>query len=185
MSQVQASRASYSVSALSSQFTELKLTGSQCSSSQVHSFNVFVLSKWSTYPSSLSEPTHVGRSPPMLSLGGPATSVRLHKIWKDVSCSPWQMLLDHHVDTMLLHDLLSEVSLDAYVDQENNPSADSKRLTTKVVDEPKRDNSRSGRLLQLVAKSAHTSRPIWRRHSARCTKCSTHRGESPPYQTTL
>ena len=38
------------------------------------------------------------------------------------------ILLDHHVDTMLLHDLLFELSPDASVDQESNPLADPKRL---------------------------------------------------------
>ena len=61
-------------------FTVLKFTGSQ--SKCFRAFQIIDLPQLSNCL------THVGRSPPMLSLRGPATPVRLHKNWKNVSCSP-------------------------------------------------------------------------------------------------
>ena len=46
------------------------------------------------------------------------------------------MLLDHHVNTMFLHDRFFEPSSGADVDQSNSPSADPKRLTKKLLTFP-------------------------------------------------
>ena len=46
------------------------------------------------------------------------------------------LLFDHYVDTMLLHNLLFELSPDADVDQVNNPLSDPKRRTKTVIDVP-------------------------------------------------
>ena len=46
------------------------------------------------------------------------------------------MLLDYHVDTMFLHDLLFELSTSADVDQANNPLADPNILTKMLLTAP-------------------------------------------------